>query len=51
MALSGSRQPADAPGDPLAVDAEGCCDLAGIAAVGQVQDDGRSLDMVRRGSA
>jgi hypothetical protein len=43
--------PADASGDPLAVDAEGCRDLAGIAAVGKVQDDGRSLDMVRRGSA
>ena len=49
MALSG--HPADASGDPLVVDAEGCRDLAGIAAVGKVQDDGRSLDMVRRGSA
>ena len=43
--------PVDASGDPLAVDAEGCRDLAGIAAVGKVQDDGRSLDMVRQGSA
>lgn len=34
--------------DALAVDAEGCGDFAGVAPVGQVQDDGRSLDMVRR---
>jgi hypothetical protein len=42
---------ADASGDPLAVDAEGCRDLAGIVAVGQVQDNGRPLDMMRRGGA
>ena len=43
--------PADATCDPLTVDAEGRGDLAGIAAVRQVQDDGRALDVVRRSSA
>lgn len=38
-----------ASGDPLATNAEGCGDLAGLAAVGQVQDDGRSLDVMCQG--
>jgi hypothetical protein len=48
---SHGSHPPGATRDPLAVDAESCGDLGSIAAVGQVQDDGGSLDMVSRSGA
>jgi len=48
IAFSGPHHPdpARAARDPLAVNAQQRGDLAGVAPIGQMQDDGRALDMM-----